>query len=186
METMSTSIPPLEMNMNKSQYVFQLLSLLLQYPEAESVNISELREAAEDIEILIVKENIESFLAEIEHKSLDELCQMYVNTFDFNQKVALYLTYSAAGEEQERGQILVELKAAYEKAGFELASSELPDYLPLFLEFVAVTSEKQGQAMMKQYLPVIQNLGTELDKDQSPYRWLFQACLNTAAEFINA
>lgn len=61
----------------------------------------------------------------------------YVATFDFNEPAALYLTAHELGDSRRRGNALVELRALLRAYGFEEATEELPDYLPLLLEFLA-------------------------------------------------
>lgn len=60
----------------------------------------------------------------------------YVATFDFNEPTALYLTAHELGDSRRRGQALIELRRLLRAAGFEEATAELPDYLPLLLEFL--------------------------------------------------
>ncbi len=66
-----------------------------------------------------------------------ELEARYVATFDFNESAALYLTAHELGDSRRRGQALVELRALLRTAGFEETTGELPDFLPLLLEFLA-------------------------------------------------
>lgn len=185
METMFTSTPPSERETNNEQTAFRLISLLLQYPHEEWWQLDELFEAADEIESSAVKEQISRFLAEMKERSLDELGESYVNTFDFNAKTSLYLTYSELGEERERGQILVQLKDIYEAAGLLVESAELPDYLPMFLEFVSLAPQELAQDMLGQYRSAIEQLGAELGLLNSPYKRLIDACLIAAAEFSN-
>jgi nitrate reductase delta subunit len=73
-------------------------------------------------------------LREMEVAKLEE---RYVATFDFNEAAALYLTAHELGDSRRRGQALVELRTLLRASGFEEATEELPDYLPLLLEFLA-------------------------------------------------
>ncbi|HEX2348796.1 MAG TPA: nitrate reductase molybdenum cofactor assembly chaperone [Ktedonobacterales bacterium] len=69
--------------------------------------------------------------------SVVELEALYVATFDFDESAALYLTAHELGDSRRRGQALIELRRLLRAAGFEQATAELPDYLPLLLEFLA-------------------------------------------------
>lgn len=68
--------------------------------------------------------------------SLDELQELYVQTFDFYKKATLYMTYFKFEDAKERGQMLAKLKVMYEMFGLTMPSSELSDYLPLICEFL--------------------------------------------------
>lgn len=185
METMFTSTLPSKMGTNNGQTAFRLISLLLQYPHGEWWQLDELFAAADEIASSAVKEQISQFLAEMKGRSLEELSESYVDTFDFNANASLYLTYSALGEERGRGQILVQLKSVYEAVGLEVDSLELPDYLPMFLEFVSLAPQELAKDLLRQYRSAIEQIGEELGKLNSPYKRLIDACLIAATEFSN-
>ena len=66
------------------------------------------------------------------------LQEAYVETFDLHKRCSLYLTYYLYGDRRQRGQEFVRLKRLYEAAGRFLVGRELPDFLPLMLEFAAL------------------------------------------------
>ncbi|HEU4674265.1 MAG TPA: nitrate reductase molybdenum cofactor assembly chaperone [Candidatus Limnocylindrales bacterium] len=70
-----------------------------------------------------------------------ELTERYVATFDLGKRTSLYLTWYLHGDRRQRGQEFVRLKRMYEAAGRRLTGRELPDFLPLVLEFAAVEPE---------------------------------------------
>ncbi|GEL47747.1 hypothetical protein CHO01_28630 [Cellulomonas hominis] len=76
---------------------------------------------------------------------LPRLAADYVATFDLRRRCSLYLTYYAYGDTRRRGVALVEVKQAYQGAGFELAGDELPDHLAVVLE-LAGTGDAEGRA----------------------------------------
>ena len=115
-----------------------------------------------------------------------ELEARYVATFDFNESTALYLTAHELGDSRHRGQALVELRSLLRAAGFEEATEELPDYLPLLLEFLAhapaVLVAPKGpadaplplDALGQRLAAVCERIAAHLDVD-NPYRDVFVA-----------
>src|SRR5699024_10372489 len=67
-----------------------------------------------------------------------EVQQLYSDTFDFNKKASLYMTYNKFDTQKERGQLLAKLKVLYEMFGLKMADNELSDFLPLMLEFLYI------------------------------------------------
>ncbi|UOF92069.1 nitrate reductase molybdenum cofactor assembly chaperone [Fodinisporobacter ferrooxydans] len=174
--TTSTSIPHTEIDREERQRVFQLLSLLLQYPD-EWENYKELCEEVANIQHPQIKQCVFSFLEYLEAASIDECKVNYVYTFDFNSKTNLYLTYSNQGEERERGQSLVNLKQLYEAAGFAMTSEELADYLPLVLEFLAVAPMGAVLELVRLYDASVRKIYDQLQASNSPYAAVLQACI---------
>lgn len=106
----------------------------------------------------------------------------YVATFDFNESASLYLTAHEQGDSRRRGQALVELRAMLRAAGFEQATEELPDYLPLLLEFLAhATADAPRDALERRLAAVCERIVTKLDAD-NPYRDVFVALLDVLPE----
>ena len=106
-----------------------------------------------------------------------ELEQHYVNTFDFQEKTSLYLTAHEWGDGRERGQALLELQQSLMKHGFEIASGELPDYIPLLLEFLAAEpSFEQADSLRHRLANVCQHIHDTLDRSH-PYRAVFSVLL---------
>lgn len=164
---------------------FQMISYLLQYPEKKWLQWRELIEGTEQFEEPSLRNPLVSFLKAIGEISLDDLTQAYVQQFDFNPKCSLYLTYLKAGEQRERGQILVELKALYKEHGLVMTDEELSDYLPLVLEFVSVAPLQISLNLFASFKEPIEKLKKELDQAGSPYSQLLEGCLNGAVLLEN-
>ncbi len=184
METTSASILPIEAEMDDNRRAFHLMSSLLQYPEQDWPGVDEFRAGLAELSDPAIVERLSRFLDYVAATDREALAEAYVNTFDFSDKTALYLTYSQLGEERERGQVLVELKELYAAVGLELTSEELPDYLPLFLEFLALAPTEVGRLELSKYTSVMEKIRTELDKMGSPYAQVLEACLIAADQFI--
>lgn len=93
----------------------------------------------------------------------------YVATFDRSKKVSLYLFEHVYGESRDRGPAMVELSHAYREHGLEIASSELPDYLPMFLEFLAMLPDGEARAWLDDIGHILQRVHVRLAERQSPY-----------------
>lgn len=102
----------------------------------------------------------------------------YVATFDFDESAALYLTAHELGDSRRRGQALVELRRLLRAAGFEETTEELPDYLPLLLEFLAQDRAAPAldsiHALERRLAAVCERVAGRLDAD-NPYRDVFVA-----------
>jgi nitrate reductase delta subunit len=105
------------------------LAHLLDYPR----ELPAVRDAADP--------GVRAFLRSLKGVALEELQAEYVETFDFDRRAALHLTYHVHGDKRQRGLELVRLKRRIAAAGFELDPRELPDYLPALLELAAVRPE---------------------------------------------
>ena len=157
---------------------FRMISYLLQYPENRWLQWRELVEETNQFTDSIIKEPLLSFLFEIGEISLDDLTEHYVTLFDCNPKCPLNLTYLKVGERRERGHILVELKELYRENGFLTTDEELPDFLPLVLEFVSAAPLKIGANLLDSFRDSIRELKDELEQKKSPYGYLASACLS--------
>lgn len=160
----------------KNKEVLRLISIMLQYPEEEWTNAS-LSEEIKGIANEQVFKKMKQFGEYIEGASIEELRENYVKTFDFDEKTNLYLTYAKMKDDRERGQILVELKGFYENEGLIMRDDELPDYLPLFLEFVSVADGEIVTKLVGTLKAPIQILKEELNNINSPYAHLIDASL---------
>ncbi len=165
------------------QEFLKFISLLLQYPTEEIQSIARETEivAYEDDELSGL---LKMFTDYLQNNPLIQLQENYVHTFDFNEKTSLYLTYSKMGDEKERGQILAELKQIYAFAGFELNTTELPDYLPLLLEFAAHTHQKTREDLLQRFREAIAHSQQMLAKNKSPYANLLKGLLIIIDRFI--
>jgi nitrate reductase delta subunit len=91
----------------------------------------------------------------------------YVETFDLRRRCALYLTYYRHGDTRKRGMAMLEFKAAYRAAGLVPAESELPDYLPMVLDFAA--AHPRGERLLRAHRADLELLLRALRAAGSPY-----------------
>lgn len=99
----------------------------------------------------------------------------YVATFDFNEARALYLTAHELGDSRRRGQALLDLQAMLRTAGFEPPHGELPDYLPLLLEFVCSAPPDLDTSALERRLALVCGQIYAALAAEDPYRMLFAA-----------
>ena len=154
--------------------LYKILSILLEYPSGE------LEEHWHDIEACIDsldhasdadKIALHAFIDWAKSLALLTLQANYVKTFDQSPENALYLTHHLFEEQdRERGPTLVELADYYKSQGFEIESNELPDYLPLILEYVStLDDETQARLFLKQSAEACEIVAANLESVHSPY-----------------
>ena len=148
--------------------LFGLLSRLLQHPD-ESPGLG-----GDELPAGAAGEAVARFLSEVQETPLDELRRDYVATFDFDRRTNLYLTYHLYGDRRRRGVELVRLKRRFREADLDLADGELPDYLPVLLEFAEFAPE-QGTALLAELRGPIELVQSVLRQRGSPYAHLLEA-----------
>lgn len=148
--------------------MFKLASVLLQYPtQALFDGLDELDAAAADLSSRKSREPLTRFLAWLRKSSPTEVAQHYVATFDLRRRCALYLTYYRYGDTRKRGMAMLAFKTAYRNANFTPTEDELPDYLPLVLEFAALTSA--GTKLLHGHRADMELLRRALHEAETPY-----------------
>lgn len=165
--------------MQDKKLIFKLSSLLLQYPEESWINKEEIQEGILSIKDKYIQQSLLEFYMYLQSETLEKVTEEYVVTFDFSDKTTFYLSYSLYGDQRERGEALLRLKQKFTQAGIIYDTTELPDYLPLLLEFAYLADDKIVQELFNEYLPAIEKLTNELDKMESPYKKVIEAVLVT-------
>lgn len=151
---------------------FRVLSALLRYPdEAVQQAAPELAKALEADGLLSPAQvgTLIPLLAELAEDDLLDLQERYVGLFDRGRAVSLHLFEHVHGESRDRGQAMVDLRDRYEAQGLEIAAKELPDYLPLFLEYVSVLPPSEAREQLAQPGVILAALAQRLGERGSPY-----------------
>jgi nitrate reductase molybdenum cofactor assembly chaperone NarJ/NarW len=157
----------------------KLASVLLQYPSAAAhESVAGLDPAALAPLRGRQARRFASFLEWYRSRSLGELRHAYVDTFDFARQRSLHLTYHLHGDSRQRGVALAKLKQAYATAGLDSDPGELPDFLPLMLEFCALAPEPAGRALLDRHRPAIELLRDSLHRGESPFAALLDAVVD--------
>ncbi len=148
--------------------VLRALSLFLTYPQ----------EMIPDPGLSILPDSPgKQVLADFWHYRQSEpslrLQEEYTRTFDLNPSTCLNLTFHCP-ESQSRGNLLLRLRELYEDAGYENLPGELPDYLPLMLEFLAVCPDPHRRWICREYSPAVALLASRLKEAASPFGELME------------
>ncbi len=108
--------------------------------------------------------------------------ERYVDLFDRGRATSLNLFEHLHGDGRDRGDAMVELKQLYERAGFDLVTKELPDHLPVVLEYLSCRDLAEARAMLGDCAHLLQRIGRALIARESPYAAVLQALLVIAGE----
>ncbi len=158
----------------KAGQAYKLASVLLQYPTvALFEGLDRLDAAASETRPKASREAFARFLGWLRATEPTEVAQHYVETFDLRRRCALYLTYARHGDTRKRGMALLAFKTAYRVAGFAPSDDELPDYLPLVLDFAALAPD--GEKLLRRHRADLELLRTALHDAGTPYADLVEA-----------
>ena len=155
--------------------VLKLLALLLHYPDDELAgSLNEIEEEIERFSSLPGKDILTGFFTYLKGKPLARVQEEYIVTFDMNTAMSLNLTYHLVGDDKKRGAALAKLQQIYRGMDCELLSGELPDYLPIMLEFWSICPAEIFKEMAVEYREPIAILAAGLQEAQSPYAGLLR------------
>ena len=154
--------------------IYKVLSILLEYPTKDLVahwdDINQLINVLTNL-TSEDKKLLNGFTLWASSLSLTKFQAEYVNNFDMTAENSLYLTYHLFDEQdRDRGPALIELTELYKTTGFEIGSGELPDYLPLILEYVSTMDDKASAlSFLQQTAQAADIIASNLEKNESPY-----------------
>ena len=160
------------------------LSAILSYPTAElAAAMPEIRAALRNEGVLTPAQEriLDPLLASLFGDDLYDLQERYIQLFDRTRSLSLHLFEHVHGESRDRGQAMVDLKSVYEANGFEIDSTELPDFVPLFLEYCSLLPEAEARQMLAEPSHVLAALGERLRKKDSAYAAIFEVLVDLAA-----
>ena len=164
--------------------VFKAFSLLLTYPTKEIQEAAGKIGEAIDREPTIpapVRDCLHELVEGIATGDLYDLQERYVLLFDRTRSLSLHLFEHVHGESRDRGQALVDLQNLYGQHGLSAGAAELPDFLPLFLEFLATRPDAEAREHLTQPAHILSALAERLRKRGSPYEAVFHALTILAA-----
>ncbi|MBU9766808.1 nitrate reductase molybdenum cofactor assembly chaperone [Mycobacterium sp. TNTM28] len=166
----------------QQRLVWRMTALLLDYPSAETAElVGQLADVAAELPEP-ARRPLTDFLLRFGETDPMQRATTYVETFDMRRRSSLHLTYYAYGDTRKRGMALLRFKHAYRQAGLEFGeqeNAELPDYLPMVLEFAATVDHAQGERLLAEHVPVLELLRLSLQDNGSYYTDLLAAVLST-------
>ena len=154
--------------------VYRVLSVLLEYPTKDlTAHWDEMNQLINELPNLTKEDKkiLSGFSHWAASLALTKFQAEYVNNFDMTAENSLYLTYHLFDEQdRDRGPALIELSELYKSTGFEIGDGELPDYLPLILEYVStMDDDASAYAFLQQTSQAADIIATNLEKNESPY-----------------
>lgn len=162
---------------------YKLCSLLLQYPDDELLAAREdLAAAAADLPTSPATTALRRFCEWWLAEEPLALQQRYVETFDLAKRCGLYMTFVGEGDRRQRGASLLRLKRLYRAAGLPLEGSELPDFLPVMLEFAAAAPDRRGEIVLREHRAALELLREALRERGSPYASVLDAVCQALGE----
>jgi nitrate reductase molybdenum cofactor assembly chaperone NarJ/NarW len=160
--------------------LWRIAALLLDYPSAQTLAMTDqLVAATTELPDAVGAPILDFLLREFNGADPMQLAARYVETFDMRRRASLHLTYYAYGDTRKRGMALLRFKHAYRQAGMQLGDHELPDYLPLVLEFAAIVDPMRGERLLAEHVPVLELLRLSLQDSASGYTSIMAAVLAT-------
>lgn len=166
-------------NAHDTLVVRKVAGELLQYPDEQLLERLPVLTASVSALPAELGEPLAAFLDHVAVTPLEVLQEAYVATFDLKRKCCLYLSYYLNGDTRRRGMALVAFKDVYRRAGLELEADELPDFLPVVLEFAAIGDEGAGEQLLVAHRRGLQVLSMALADLGSRYRGVVEAVLAT-------
>lgn len=154
----------------------KLIAVLLEYPSQA------LWDAADEILALTTADYPElyPFVSSYLQAPLLDRQQEWCETFDRGRATSLLLFEHVHAESRDRGQAMVDLLAQYQTAGLEADSRELPDYLPVYLEYLSLCPENESRQGLWDIAEILALLGGRLTQRGSEFRSLFDMLLSLA------
>jgi len=152
--------------------IYNIMARLLDYPDSELMqNLPAIVDAVKQDEEISRQER-DDLLALVSWMNLHDLTGLqsqYVQTFDMVPEHDLHLTHHLFGDDRGRGPALIDLSEYYKASGLEVEGNEIPDFLPLILEYVSTLDDLQARVFLGDAAKVLKVIGDNLEKAESPY-----------------
>ena len=157
---------------------YKVLSAVLSYPTAEFQGAArELIFALNEEKLLSARHRaaVGDLIENIAEADLLEAQSRYVDLFDRTRSLSLHLFEHVHGESRDRGQAMVSLLERYQQAGLDIAAHELPDYIPLFLEFLSALPGGEARTSLAEPAHILAALGERLRRRDNGYAAALEA-----------
>lgn len=167
----------------------RVLARLLSYPDAGlREHLPDMRQALRADKALPSARlaELDAVMASLElGNALDNEAE-YVQMFDRGRATSLHLFEHVHGDSRDRGPAMIDLAKTYEKAGLFLAPGEMPDYLPVMLEFVSTQPPREARAFLAEMGHILNIIFNGLQQRHSGYASVLGALLELAGEKAHA
>ena len=162
--------------------ILKAIGLLMEYPDEF------LWQCKEEVLSMVRRDAplLDDFAAALLNAPLLDKQAEWCEVFDRGRATSLLLFEHVHAESRDRGQAMVDLLAQYEKAGLVLDCRELPDHLPLYLEYLSILPEAEAREGLQNVAPILALLGGRLKQRDTPWYLLFDALLNLAGSPLSS
>lgn len=162
----------------------KLLGFLLTYPDQDHTKVVEDAAGILESEKWISQQTIERLLDALQafrSRSILDIQEEYVALFDRTPSLSLHLFEHIHGDSRDRGQAMVDLMKVYEDAGLFIDHDEMPDYLPLFAEYLSTLPTEEASDNLGSVVNILSSIAERLKNRDSFYASIFDALIETAA-----
>lgn len=164
--------------MTSPKLTYRALAALLSYPTPD------LQAATGEIAAVLAAEALvpaeQPLLQELAERDIYDLQERYVSLFDRGRAVSMHLFEHVHGESRDRGQAMADLLGLYANHGLETTAGELPDYLPLFLEFLSLLPPQEARELLAEPAGILRALAERLGSRDAAYAALMTAIADLA------
>ncbi len=161
------------------------LARLLSYPDAEQrAHLDEVRQALRQEAVLTAERaaEVEALIDSLATQSALDAEADYVQLFDSGRRTSLHLFEHVHGDSRDRGPAMIDLAQTFEAAGLYLAEGEMPDHLPVVLEYASTQPPREARAFLAEMAHIFNVIFSALHKRQSRYASLLGALIELAGE----
>lgn len=168
--------------------VLKVISRLLDYPSQELF-------AHADELVMVVSENkqlsdgnrrqLVDLIRQLTNMDLYDVQEQYDLLFDRGRSLSLLLFEHVHGDSRDRGQAMVDLMSEYTGRGFDISSKQLPDYIPLYLEFLSEQEESYAQEWLADVGHILTIMSERLSERKCQYRALFDALIQLSGATVD-
>jgi len=167
---------------------FKALGIMLCYPSSELIReVDKIFRVIADEAMLLESDLLllQSFVSKLKEDDLIDSQENYVETFDRVKSLSLHLFEHVHGESRDRGQAMVDLSELYKESGLELDAKELPDYLPVFLEYLSRIPQDEAVNTLQEPIEILKVLAKRLAERSSPYSVILNSLLKIAGHQVD-
>ena len=169
----------------KATKSLRVLARLLGYPDAElRANLADMRAALHEEKALPPQRlaELDALIDTLARKEALDIEAAYVELFDRGRATSLHLFEHVHGDSRDRGPAMIDLTKTYEQAGLFLGENEMPDFVPVVLEFTSTLQPRQAREFLGEMAHIFNAIFAALQKRESPYACVLGALLELAGE----